>query len=219
MKNFLKTFHLQLLLMFRYLGLLIIKPSKALNQLKKEKYQVHLTVLLFLISVLLFTPFLVGAAFTLRPDGWVQLFVKVPQNMIYVYFAATAPLSIMLNMLSLGIIYFFAVFMGKEPKSNKQLWSTTQFSLTLVVMYDFLVEAFAIVFLWIAGTQQFPTWLVIGMHLKYGVMFLWGIILLMFSIEVCFDKIKRWQSLLLSTLSYTGYFFLMAIWIGGWGIK
>jgi hypothetical protein len=218
----------------KYIGWVIIRPGKAFKSLVNEPKQVTYAIYVYFITSILFAIILIPAAICLRPTGWLPLFFKgIPQNMIYVYFLFTAPLSFILNMLVFSVIEITGLIAPrKDAHAFKSTFSTSMMGLSAVVLLDFITESIPIIYFFITkdknllsiidflklyinnphGSQHFNVYLLFVMFSLYIVMFIWMIILLTKSVYVV-KKIKYHQAIASGIVATLFYWLVMTIWI------
>jgi len=220
MRDFFKYFFNNIAKMFKYMGLSIIDPVRAFNELINERYQVFIGIMTFAFSGILFGPVLWIAAKEIRPTGWLPIIVKeIPEEMLYVYFRTTAMfIPILLLLAAIPIVEIAGMFIRSKSTTYgfKETFSTGMLALNMVVLFDFFTEAFAIAYFLICKAmglpQVFPQWLLLTMFFTYGMMLLWTIMLVSIQTQILKNASKL-NGFITGVVTTLVYWFYMGIWI------
>ncbi len=199
---------------FKFIGLTIIDPRRSLSQLADDENQVFYGWFTFLLSLVIFAPILILAAIYLRPTGWLPLFIKgIPEDMIYVYFCATSPVLVILDLVVLASMEMIKIFCpSKDSLPFKSTFSTTMISISMIIYLDIITESIAIVYFFVTGASFFPEILKIVMFFLCGIMFAWMIALFSISISVT-KKISWGKSVTFGVIVTLIYWILLTFWI------
>lgn len=194
---------------------IIISPKKGLTEAVDNPKGYWYSFILLIISGLVFMPPLILAAIFLRPEGWLPLWIRfVPEDMLYVYFAATAPFSFILIIIAIGCFVFSSVLRNKYTANPKDIFTTLIFSLIIVTIFDIFIELIAIIYFFVNFNHQvFPTWLLVTMFFGYGMLFIWDYILLRYSYMISCKETNPVLNIIIPMLTNIIYWACMGIWI------